>query len=77
MGMYVVTSRLNFMKAKGTNNDIPEQLQDVFSVKALTEMDEWDFDTLVAQIDNELEEGEAQDGVLCSKDLSALEDMVK
>ena len=68
---------LLFVKAKGTNDDIPEQLQDVFSVKALTEMDEWDFDTLVAQIDNELEEGNAPDGVLSSKDLSALEEMVK
>lgn len=66
-----------FVKPAGTNEDIPEQLQDVFSVKALTNMDEWDFDTLVAQIDCELEEGNQPEGVLSSKDLSALEDMVK
>jgi hypothetical protein len=57
--------------------EIPEQLQDVFSVKSLTSMDEWDFDTLVAQLDHELEEEKAPEGVLSAKDLSALEDLVR
>ncbi len=67
-----------FAKPKGADGvDVPDQLQDVFSVEALTKMDEWEFDTLVAQIDTELEDGETPEGVLSTKDLSALEDMVK
>ncbi len=56
--------------------EVPEQLQDVFKLDELTKMDEWEFDTLVAHIDREIEETSASDGVLSQKDLNQLEALV-
>lgn len=56
--------------------EVPEQLQDVFKLDELTKMDEWEFDTLVAHMDREIEETSESDGVLSQKDLNQLEDLV-
>jgi len=66
-----------FAKPKvDTKFEIPEGLEDVFKLEEITGMDEWDFDTLVAHMDRELEETSEADGVLSQKDLNKLEELV-
>jgi len=40
-----------------SNQDVPEQLQDIFTLKEISTMDENEFDELVDQIDKEIQEG--------------------
>ncbi len=56
--------------------EVPEQLQDVFKLEDLTKMDEWEFDTLVAHIDREIEETSESDCVLGQKDINQLEELI-
>jgi hypothetical protein len=48
-----------FTKSSDANKDlqVPDQLKEVFTLEALTKMDEWQFDDLVSHIDKEIADG--------------------
>ncbi|RMG44837.1 MAG: hypothetical protein D6719_01135 [Candidatus Dadabacteria bacterium] len=58
--------------------EVPEELEDVFSLEDITSMEEEDFDQLIDQIDAEAE-GTAPKGstILSSSDIDELEDIVE
>lgn len=63
-----------FEKLKGAE-EIPEQLQDVFSLEEICAMEEEEFDDLIDQLDAENKAGKRKD-VLDTKDLAALEESI-
>lgn len=60
-------------KAVDPNLEIPDELQDVFSIEELTKMDENDFDALIDQIDEEQKVASKRDDVISNKAIEELE----
>lgn len=63
-----------FEKLKGAE-EIPEQLQDVFSLEEICAMEEEEFDDLIDQIDAESKAGKRKD-ILDTQDLATLEESI-